>query len=112
VAHPASYSMDSGGSFLGWGWGGGGVCKVARVGGCLLTSLHPLPRSRMSGAISTLPLYAFMVCIGTTLPICVIIANTVEWGILHSYAINIFVSRILLDCICMMALYLVQALKL
>lgn len=50
------------------------------------TDLHPVPALRMSRTVCLLPLYAFLVCIGTTLPSCVIINNTIEWGILHSYA--------------------------
>ena len=73
------------------------------------TDLHPVPALRMSRTVRLLPLYAFLVCMGTTLPSCVIINNTIEWGILHSYAYKISVSHIQLDCIRMMALYLLQA---
>lgn len=76
------------------------------------TVLHPLPGLRMSGTVRLLPLYAVLVCMGTTLLLCVIINNTIEWGILHFYRCNIFVSHILLDCIHMIALYLLQAVKL
>ena len=76
------------------------------------TDLHPVPALRMSGTVHLLPLSAFLVCMGTTLPSCVIINNAIEWGILHSYAGNIFVAHIQLDCIHMIALYLLQALKL
>ena len=58
------------------------------------TDLHPVPALRMSGTVRLLPLYAFLVCMGTTLPSCVIVNNAVEWGILHTYVCNIFVSYI------------------
>jgi hypothetical protein len=70
----------------------------------MLTDLHPVPGLRMSGTVRPLPLYAVLVCVGTLL-LCVIINNTTEWGILHSYTCNIFVSHILLDCIHIIALY-------
>ena len=58
------------------------------------TDLHPVPALRMSGTVCLLPLYAFLVCMGTTLPSCVTIKNAIEWGILHCYACNSFVSHI------------------
>jgi hypothetical protein len=48
----------------------------------------------------------------TTLFLCVIINNAIEWGILHFYTCKSFVSHILLDCIHMIAVYLLQAVKL
>ena len=76
------------------------------------TDLHPVPALRMSGTVRLLPICAFLVCMGTTLLSCIIIKNAIEWGILQCYACNIFVSHIQLDCIHMIALYLLQALKL
>jgi hypothetical protein len=48
-AHPASYPMGSGGSFLGG--------KVARA---WTTHLHLFPKLKMRGDIPPLPQYAFM----------------------------------------------------
>ena len=56
-AHPASYSVNSGGSFA----------RSKAAGVKLTIRLHLVPRLRMSGAMPPHPLHAIMPCIMTTL---------------------------------------------
>jgi hypothetical protein len=56
---PSSYWMGTTGYFPG----------VPQPGNETDTQLHLWPRFRISGVITPLPLYVFMVCIGTTLPL-------------------------------------------
>jgi len=66
--YPPSYSLGTSGSFS--------RVEVARTKDTMY--FHLVPRLRMSGAVPFLPLYAFMTCMWTILPLPVYFTETAE----------------------------------
>jgi hypothetical protein len=63
---------------------------VKRSGVRLTIHIHLSPRFRMSGAITSLPLYAFMACIGTNLPSTSLTVLTVYFSFLYYCIFSLF----------------------